>query len=102
MEHAVSQLLESPAPSILSSLLSFGAKETVGVKSETELDHAVFRREPAERPCARNILSHPEWLSFGAERQEPEKDEAVIKKVRLRPPAIAIGLPEEGVFCALT
>jgi serine/threonine protein kinase len=89
MERAVNQLLETAAPvcnlPVLSSLLSSGAGEnkTVCVKSESELDKAVFRREPAERPCARTILSHAEWLSFGAERQEPQPDEAAIKKMKV-------------------
>jgi len=114
MEVAVNSLIDSREPvadslPVLTSLLNlspFASKVASPVKAETPLDFAVFHREPAARPCAVTILTHPEWLSFGAvvERPEPEIDAAAFKKTKV---AILKKLrtgdelsSEEEAFCA--
>jgi len=51
--------------------------------ADSELELAVFRMDPTERPCAVAILARPDWLLFGSEPSKESLDEFVFKKTKL-------------------
>ena len=70
-------------PSLASVLPPSLGGNTTQLCADSELELAVFRMDPAERPCAVAILARPDWLLFGSEPSKESLDESLFKKTKL-------------------